>query len=188
MQSSATKISQSANTVFSQIVAKTVKVPVSNVRVISTQNTNVTPFNPGAFASRQSYVAAPALRSAALLLKKKIIAHAAVMLHQSAINLTLIKSHIVLVKQPKKPLMSLKNLAINAFYHPKRGGQLSAKSSIKTTTNPPAFSCTFVNLTVNIALCKVTINRILNVHNSKHILNPLLAKSQVHSKIKISIS
>ena len=29
--------------------------------------TDVTPFDPGAFASRQSYVAAPALRSAALL-------------------------------------------------------------------------------------------------------------------------
>ncbi|SPX17217.1 xanthine dehydrogenase subunit XdhA [Escherichia coli] len=52
---------------------------VSDVRVISTQDTDVTPFDPGAFASRQSYVAAPALRSAALLLKKKIIAHAAVM-------------------------------------------------------------------------------------------------------------
>ena len=40
-----------------------------------TQDTDVTPFDPGAFASRQSYVAAPALRSAALLLKEKIIAH-----------------------------------------------------------------------------------------------------------------
>ncbi|MCW0137197.1 molybdopterin-dependent oxidoreductase [Escherichia coli] len=46
-------------------------VPVSDVRVISTQDTDVTPFDPGAFASRQSYVAAPALRSAALLLKRK---------------------------------------------------------------------------------------------------------------------
>lgn len=52
--------------------------------------------------------------------------------------------------------MSLKDLAMDAFYHPERGGQLSAESSIKTTTNPPAFGCTFVNLTVDIALCKVT--------------------------------
>lgn len=60
-----------ADTVFSQMVAETVGVPVSDVRVISTQDTDVTPFDPGAFASRQSYVAAPALRSAALLLKRK---------------------------------------------------------------------------------------------------------------------
>ena len=148
VQSGATEIGQGADTVFSQMVAETVGVPVSDVRVISTQDTDVTPFDPGAFASRQSYVAAPALRSAALLLKEKIIAHAAVMLHQSAMNLTLIKGHIVLVERPEEPLMSLKDLAMDAFYHPERGGQLSAESSIKTTTNPPAFGCTGRTATV----------------------------------------
>lgn len=186
VQSGATEIG-SADTVFSQMVAETVGVPVSDVHVISTQDTDVTPFDPGAFASRQSYVAAPALRSAALLLKEKIIAHAAVMLHQSAMNLTLIKGHIVLIERPEEPLMSLKDLAMDAFYHPERGGQLSAESSIKTTTNPPAFGCTFVDLTVDIALCKVTINRILNVHDSGHILNPLLAEGQVHGGMGMGI-
>lgn len=187
VQSGATEIGQGADTVFSQMVAETVGVPVSDVRVISTQDTDVTPFDPGAFASRQSYVAAPVLRSAALLLKEKIIAHAAVMLHQSAMNLTLIKGHIVLVERPEEPLMSLKDLAMDAFYHPERGGQLSAESSIKTTTNPPAFGCTFVDLTVDIALCKVIINRILNVHDSGHILNPLLAEGQVHGGMGMGI-
>ncbi len=126
-------------------------VPVSDVRVISTQDTDVTPFDPGAFASRQSYVAAPAAQCGTVI-KEKIIAHAAVMLHQSAMNLTLIKGHIVLVERPEEPLMSLKDLAMDAFYHPERGGRLSAESSIKTTTNPPAFGCTFVDLTVDVAL------------------------------------
>ncbi len=109
------------------------------------------------------------------------------MLHQSAMNLTLIKGHIVLVERPEEPLMSLKDLAMDAFYHPERGGQLSAESSIKTTTNPPAFGCTFSDLTVDIALCKVTINRILNVHDSGHILNPLLAEGQVHGGMGMGI-
>ena len=109
------------------------------------------------------------------------------MLHQSAMNLTLIKGHIVLVERPEEPLMSLKDLAMDAFYHPERGGQLSAESSIKTTPNPPAFGCTFVDLTVDIALCKVTINRILNVHDSGHILNPLLAEGQVHGGMGMGI-
>lgn len=61
VQSGATEIGQGADTVFSQMVAETVGVPVSDVRVISTQDTDVTPFDPGAFASRQSYVAAPTL-------------------------------------------------------------------------------------------------------------------------------
>ena len=93
----------------------------------------------------------------------------------------------MLVERPEEPLMSLKDLAMDAFYHPERGGQLSAESSIKTTTNPPAFGCTFVDLTVDIALCKVTINRILNVHDSGHILNPLLAEGQVHGGMGMGI-
>ncbi len=91
VQSGATEIGQGADTVFSQMVAETVGVPVSDVRVISTQDTDVTPFDPGAFASRQSYVAAPAAQCGTVI-KEKIIAHAAVMLHQSAMNLTLIKA------------------------------------------------------------------------------------------------
>lgn len=186
VQSGATEIGQGADTVFSQMVAETVGFRSATFALfqlkIPTLRRSI-----GAFASRQSYVAAPALRSAALLLKEKIIAHAAVMLHQSAMNLTLIKGHIVLVERPEEPLMSLKDLAMDAFYHPERGGQLSAESSIKTTTNPPAFGCTFVDLTVDIALCKVIINRILNVHDSGHILNPLLAEGQVHGGMGMGI-
>lgn len=187
VQSGATEIGQGADTVFAQMVAETVGVPVSNVHVISTQDTDVTPFDPGAFASRQSYTTAPALRKAALELKEKILTHAAVMLHQSAMSLTLIGGNIVLIDRPAHPLLSLKDLAMDAFYHPERGGQLSAESSVKTTTNPPAFGCTFVDLSVDLALCKVTINRILNVHDSGHILNPQLAEGQVHGGMGMGI-
>ncbi|MBA7845404.1 xanthine dehydrogenase molybdenum-binding subunit XdhA [Klebsiella sp. RHBSTW-00484] len=187
VQSGATEIGQGADTVFAQMVAETVGVPVSNVHVISTQDTDVTPFDPGAFASRQSYTTAPALRKAALELKEKILTHAAVILHQSAMSLTLIGGNIVLIDRPAHPLLSLKDLAMDAFYHPERGSQLSAESSVKTTTNPPAFGCTFVDLSVDLALCKVTINRILNVHDSGHILNPQLAEGQVHGGMGMGI-
>ncbi|WP_260861526.1 xanthine dehydrogenase molybdenum-binding subunit XdhA [Citrobacter sp. Marseille-Q6884] len=187
VQSGATEIGQGADTVFAQMVAETVGVLVSDVHVISTQDTDITPFDPGAFASRQSYVAAPALRKAAQQLKEKILVHAAQMLHQSAMSLTLIAGNIVLADRPTTPLLTLKDLAMDAFYHPERGGQLSAESSVKTTSNPPAFGCTFVDLSVDLALCKVTINRILNVHDSGHILNPLLAEGQVHGGMGMGI-
>ncbi|STF41228.1 xanthine dehydrogenase subunit XdhA [Escherichia coli] len=88
VQSGATEIGQGADTVFSQMVAETVGGSgQATFALFQHKIPMFTPFDPGAFASRQSYVAAPALRSAALLLKEKIIAHAAVMLHQSAMNL-----------------------------------------------------------------------------------------------------
>lgn len=187
VQTGATELGQGADTVFSQMVAETVGVPINYIHVISTQDTDVTPFDPGAFASRQSYVAAPALRKAAQMLKEKIIDYAAVMLHQSAMNLTLSNGNIILIDAPQTPLLSLTDLAMDSFYHPERGGQLSAESSVKTTTNPPAYGCTFVDLSVDIDLCKVTINRILNVHDSGRILNPLLAEGQVHGGMGMGI-
>lgn len=187
VQTGATELGQGADTVFSQMVAETVGVPINYIHVISTQDTDVTPFDPGAFASRQSYVAASALRKAAQMLKEKIIDYAAVMLHQSAMNLTLSNGNIILIDAPQTPLLSLADLAMDSFYHPERGGQLSAESSVKTTTNPPAYGCTFVDLSVDIDLCKVTINRILNVHDSGRILNPLLAEGQVHGGMGMGI-
>lgn len=187
VQSGATELGQGADTVFAQMVAETVGVAVGNVHVISTQDTDVTPFDPGAFASRQSYVAAPALRKAALMLKEKILDYAAIMLHQPALNLAISNGNIILIHAPQKPLLTLADLAMDTFYHPERGGQLSAESSVKTTTNPPAYGCTFVDLSVDIDLCKVTINRILNVHDSGRILNPLLAEGQVHGGMGMGI-
>lgn len=187
VQSGATEIGQGADTVFAQMVAETVGVPVNMVHVISTQDTDITPFDPGAFASRQSYVVAPAIRKAAEQLRDKILASAAVILHQLSSKLTLINGNVVLIDRPLIPLISLNELALDSFYHPERGGQLSAECSVKTMTNPPAFGCTFVDLTIDIALCKVTINRILNVHDSGHILNPLLAEGQVHGGMGMGI-
>ncbi len=94
----------------------------------------------------------------------------------------------MLVERPEEPLMSLKDLAMDALSRTlNAAGSSLLESSIKTTTNPPAFGCTFVDLTVDIALCKVIINRILNVHDSGHILNPLLAEGQVHGGMGMGI-
>ncbi|KAF1370752.1 xanthine dehydrogenase molybdenum-binding subunit XdhA [Yokenella regensburgei] len=187
VQCGATEIGQGADTVFTQMVAETIGMPVNMVHVISTQDTDVTPFDPGAFGSRQSYVAAPALREAAQQLREKIILHAAEMLHQSAMNLTIRHGMVEMTTRPGLTMVSVADVAMDAFYHPDRGNQLSAEASVKTRTNPPTFGCSFVDLTVDIALCKITINRILNVQDSGRILNPQLAAGQMHGGMGMGI-
>lgn len=76
---------------------------------------------------------------------------------------------------------------MHAYYHQEIGAQLLAEISHKTTTNPPAFGCTFVDLSVDIPLCKVTINKIINLHDSGRILNPQLAEGQVHGGMGMGI-
>lgn len=187
LQVGATEIGQGSDTVFAQMAAQTIGVPFSAIYVISTQDTDITAFDPGAFASRQSYVTAPAIRQAATELRAKILKHAAYMCNQPEWALDIIDGNVVFKQLPEKVLFSVKDVSMSAHYDQEVGGQIIAEVSCKTRSNPPAFGCTFVDLTVDIPLCKVTINKIINLHDSGQILNPLLAEGQVHGGMGMGI-
>ena len=64
-----TEIGQGADTAYTQMTADVLGVPPENVHVVSCQDTDVTPFGTGAYASRQTYTAGFSIRQTALLLK-----------------------------------------------------------------------------------------------------------------------
>ena len=67
LQVGATEIGQGSDTVFAQIVAETIGIKFEQVHVISTQDTDISPFDTGAYASRQTYITGMAVKK---LLKK----------------------------------------------------------------------------------------------------------------------
>jgi xanthine dehydrogenase molybdenum-binding subunit len=154
--------------------------------VVQAQDTDVTPFDTGAYASRQAYVVSNAIFKAASELKKKILDHAGLMTQKNAGDLNILNGNIV-DANTKELVLDMKSLAIDSFYHKQRGGQLTADVSHKTTTNAPVFGCTFVDITVDIPLCKIKINKIINVHDSGVILNPVQAAGQVHGGVSMGI-
>lgn len=175
----ATEIGQGSDTVVAQMVAETLGIPYAAVQVVQAQDTDVTPFDTGAYASRQAYVVSNAVFLAATELKQKICRHAALMVAMETADLDIAEGVIVDAKKGA-PLMDMKTLAVDSYYHKERGGQLSAEVSHKTTTNAPTFGCTFVDIEVDIPLCRIKINEIINVHDSGVILNPLQAAGQVN--------
>ena len=56
LQTGETEIGQGCDTAFAQMAADAVGIPVSDVHVVTAQDTDVTPFGTGAYASRQTYV------------------------------------------------------------------------------------------------------------------------------------
>ncbi len=76
IQVGATEIGQGSDTIVAQMAAETMGIPFENVHVVSTQDTDVSPFDPGAYASRQAYVTSNAVFRAATELKAKILQHA----------------------------------------------------------------------------------------------------------------
>ncbi|GAB6145013.1 xanthine dehydrogenase subunit XdhA [Desulfocicer niacini] len=175
----ATEIGQGSDTVVAQMVAQTLSFSYENVLVVQAQDTDVTPFDTGAYASRQAYVVSNAVFRAATDLRKKILDHAAVITDSDVAGLDIVDGNIVDTRKSVQ-VMDMKTLAIDSFYHKERGCQLTAEASFKATTNAPVFGCTFVDITVDIPLCKIKINRMISVHDSGVIINPVQSGGQIH--------
>lgn len=73
LQIGVTEIGQGSDKVFAQMIAEVLGIPMDMVHVISSQDTDITPFDTGAYASRQSYVTGAAVKKAALEVKDKVL-------------------------------------------------------------------------------------------------------------------
>ena len=84
----ATEIGQGADTVFSQMAAETTGISLDRVYINSTQDTDVTPFDTGAYASRQTYVSGMACKKCAREFRHKVLEYAAYMLNHDVTDLS----------------------------------------------------------------------------------------------------
>ncbi len=183
----ATEIGQGADTAFAQMAAQTLGVHIDCVRVVSTQDTDFSPFDPGAYASRQTYINGFAIQKAAEIMRHKVLEYASVMTGHHAESLTLADKDIVFARNPETTLLSLHELALDAFYNKDRGCQLFAEAGVKVTDNPPSYGCTFAEIEVDIPLCRIHVKKLLNVHDSGIIINPQLAKGQVQGGMAMGL-
>ena len=188
IQVGATEIGQGLDTVVAQMAAETIGVAFDDIHIVTTQDTDVAPFDTGAYASRQTYVASNAVVRAARELKAKILEHAGRMTGNLGGEIDIANGSIVHRSDPTRIVLPLKDVALDAYYDKDRGSQLTADVSYKTRTNAPTFGCTFVEVEVDIPLCKVAIKEIYNIHDSGVILNPVLAKGQVHGGVAMGIA
>ncbi len=187
LQVGATEIGQGSDTALAQMAAETLGISIRKVHVVSAQDTDVTPFDTGSYASRQTYVTGQAVMRAAAQLKTKILAHTGTVTGLDAELLTIEGDNIVIAENPDMAVMSVQDVAVDAYYNKERGGQLTAEATYKARNNPHVFGCTFVDLTVDIPLCRVRITEIYNVHDSGVIINPLAAEGQVHGGMAMGI-
>ena len=181
-----TEIGQGADTAFAQMAAETLGIPFGMVHVVSSQDTDVTPFGTGAYASRQTYMAGFSIRQTGELLKEKIIETAHELTRQMKENLDIVNGNIVRTTDGEI-LMSLGELATEKLYSLTNNGHLTAESSYQIKNNAYSFGCTFVEVEVDIPGCKAQVTDILNVHDCGRLINPALAEAQVHGGMSMAI-
>lgn len=181
-----TEIGQGADTAFAQMAAETLGIPFEDVHVVSSQDTDITPFGTGAYASRQTYVAGFSIRQTGEMLKKKILEVAHELTRMMPENLDIVNGKIVRTTDGKV-LMTLGELAEEKLYSLTNNGHLTAESTYQIKTNAYSFGCTFAEVEVDIPACKVKLVNIINVHDCGRLINPQLAEAQVHGGMSMAI-
>ena len=181
-----TEIGQGADTAYTQMAADVVGVPIDKVHVVSCQDTDVTPFGTGAYASRQTYTAGFSIRQTGLILKEKLLDYAHLMTRMPAYNLDIVDGNIVR-KTDGRVLMTLASLAENAQYSLTDSRQFAAESTYQIKSNAYSFGCTIAEVEVDIPLCKVKLVDVVNCHDAGTLINPQLAEAQVHGGMSMGI-
>lgn len=186
LQLAETEIGQGADTAFSQMCSDVVGIPMDKVHVLSTQDTDVTPYGTGAYASRQTYMAGFAIRNTGLKLKEKILDYAYELTRMAPFNMDIVEGNIVRTTDGRV-LMSLGELATEALYSMTHSIHLAAEATYQIKTNAYSFGCTFAEVEVDVPLCKVKLLRMINVHDCGNLINPALAEAQVHGGMSMAI-
>ena len=185
-QTGETEIGQGCDTAYSQMVADAVGIPLSDVHVVSTQDTDVTPFGTGAYASRQTYIGGFSIMQTALALRERILNVAHEQTRMPVSNLDLVDGQIVR-KSDGRILKSLGDLATESLYSLEQSRHITAETTAQIKSNAYSFGCSFAEVEVDIPMCKVNLLRLVNVHDCGTLINPALAEAQVHGGMSMAI-
>lgn len=186
LQMGATEIGQGADTVFAQMAAESTGITEDRIHVISTQDTDISPFDTGAYASRQTYVSGKAIKKAGGIFKDKILEYGAYMLDRGKSSMD-IRDDVVVDRESGERLLGMEELATTAFYSLDRSVHITAETTSHCKENTFSTGACFVEAEVDMPLGKVKVLNIINVHDSGRLINPKLAEAQVHGGMSMGL-
>lgn len=186
LQVGATEIGQGSDTVFAQMTAEVLGITIDMVHVISTQDTDVTPFDTGAYASRQTFVTGAAVKKAAVEVKNKVLEFAARKTGLALQELDIVDCKII---EPRRGVVvcSLEDIAMESYYDRMYYCPITSDTSVNMRNNAIAYGVTFAEVEVDVSTGKIEVKEIYNVHDSGTIINPMLAEGQVHGGVSMSL-
>jgi xanthine dehydrogenase molybdenum-binding subunit len=186
LQVGATEIGQGSDTVFAQITAEVLGLTLDMVHVVSRQDTDITPFDPGSYASRQTCVTGVAVRKAALEARAKVLAIAA---RKCGLDLEAldIRDCMVVEKALGRPVCSLEDVAMDSYYDRIHADPIRSDVSANVQNSAMSYGATFMAVEVDLPTGRIEVLELYNVHDSGVIINPMLAEGQVHGGVSMAL-
>ena len=179
----ATDLGTGSDTVLAQIAAEVLGVPLSNILVHSS-DTDLTPFDVGAYASSTTYLSGQAVHKAAHKVAQMVKECAAEMLEEGAQDLVLADAA---VRHPSGKAVGLSQVAMRSLYEQNQH-QIAAFASHISHKSPPPFAAHFAEVEVDCQTGLVRVVRYVAATDCGTAINPILAQGQVEGAVLNGIS
>ena len=175
----ATDIGQGSDTVLAQIAAEQLGVPIDKV-VVYSSDTDLTPFDVGAYASSTTYVSGNAVLRAAKKMRAMLVEEAAKVLNTSSDNVHFDGQEFK--SNTKDKIITLNELS-NRLTYGEDQHQLTATSSYVGHKSPPPFMAGFIEIEIDKDTAEIEILNYVSVVDCGVPINPKLAQGQVEGGI-----
>lgn len=178
----ATDLGTGSDTIFAQMVAEVLGIDAHKVIVYSS-DTDMTPFDVGAYASSTTYLSGYAVIKAAEKVKEQILKVAAEMLDEEWENLTIGDGKVT----GRNGSKTLSEIAIYSLYE-KNQFQIASHASHITHKSPPPFSAHYVEVEVDTWTGKVRVVKYVAAVDCGTPINPKLAEGQTEGAVVNGLS
>jgi probable selenate reductase molybdenum-binding subunit len=174
----ATDLGTGSDTILAQIAAEVLTVPLEKI-VVTSSDTDTTPFDVGAYASSTTYVSGMAVQRAADEVRSQILEVATEMLGADRSSLKMEDERVI---GPGDESVRLDQVALRALYAQDQR-QIAATSSFTPELSPPPFLAAFCEVAVDEDTGQVVVVRFVSAVDCGTPVNPKLAEGQVEGAI-----
>jgi putative selenate reductase molybdopterin-binding subunit len=171
----ATDLGTGSDTVLAQIAAEVLGTPVEDILIYSS-DTDMTPFDTGAYASSTTYISGMAVKKAAEQVREQIKERAGLMLGLADWSGVILADRRAYT--PDGRSVTIEAIALHSL-HQADQRQIMATASYVSPDSPPPFAAQFAEVEVDIETGQVTVKKLVMAVDCGVAINPITASGQV---------
>ena len=171
----ATDLGTGADTVIGQIAAEVLGVPLDDIKVYSS-DTDMTPFDTGAYASSTTYISGTAALRAAEAVRERLKARAAMLLEVDEPCTIELRDRRAYAADGRS--VTMEEIALDSL-HWQEQEQIMGTASHVSPDCPPPFAAQFAEVEVDVDTGQVTVTKLVMAVDCGVAINPVTASGQV---------
>jgi len=172
------------DTMFTQVAAEVLGCDPTDV-VVKSSDTDLTPFDYGAYASSTTYISGRAVKKAAEDARERLLAWGSRMLDEPVDDLATGDGEVY--SETTGESVTLEEIGYEATYGEDEREQIMGDGHHSTDESPPPFGAQFVDVTVDERTGEFEINQLIFAADCGVAINPPLAEGQVEGGEHMSL-